>query len=165
MSHCLHYGKYLGIKKILFKEINGRPNFKALCCRLSEIEEIINNDTNIVAEIRKEKEELFQQWKDKVEKCFKEINPATNPKLMIREISDCLLQAYSDAVIVDQYGVYDVLLNYWNEKLQDDIYVILNLGYVAAREIEYIYKQKKEKKMVWSKWLTTKQRLNHLMGY
>ncbi|HFD0837300.1 TPA: N-6 DNA methylase [Enterococcus faecium] len=134
------------LKKILFKEINGRPNFKALCCRLSEIEEIINNDTNIVAEIRKEKEELFQQWKDKVEKCFKEINPATNPKLMIREISDCLLQAYSDAVIVDQYDVYDVLLNYWNEKLQDDIYVILNLGYVAAREIEYIYKQKKEKK-------------------
>jgi type I restriction enzyme M protein len=37
------------------------------------------------------------------------------------------------------------LLNYWNEKLQDDVYVIKAGGYEAGREIEYVYAQKKAK--------------------
>jgi len=37
------------------------------------------------------------------------------------------------------------LLNYWNEKLQDDVYVIKSGGYEAGHEIEYVYAQKKAK--------------------
>ena len=41
--------------------------------------------------------------------------------------------------------MYDFLLNYWNEKMQDDVYVIKASGYDAGREIEYVYAQKKAK--------------------
>ena len=37
------------------------------------------------------------------------------------------------------------MLNYWNEKLQDDVYVIKAGGYEAGREIEYVYAHKKTK--------------------
>ena len=36
-------------------------------------------------------------------------------------------------------------MNYWNEKLQDDVYAIKAYGYGTAREIEYTYSQKKAK--------------------
>lgn len=36
-------------------------------------------------------------------------------------------------------------MNYWNAKLQDDVYVIKASGYEAGREIEYVYAQKKAK--------------------
>jgi type I restriction enzyme M protein len=41
--------------------------------------------------------------------------------------------------------VYDCLLNYWNEKLQDDVYAIKVNGYEAGREIDYEYAKKKAK--------------------
>ena len=36
-------------------------------------------------------------------------------------------------------------MNYWNAKLQDDVYTIKAYGYEAGREIEYEYAQKKVK--------------------
>ena len=36
-------------------------------------------------------------------------------------------------------------MNYWNEKLQDDVYTIKAYGYESGREIEYVYAQKKQK--------------------
>ena len=43
------------------------------------------------------------------------------------------------------YDVYDCLLNYWNAKLQDDVYAIKAGGYEVAREIDYEYAKKKQK--------------------
>lgn len=34
-------------------------------------------------------------------------------------------------------------MNYWNEGLQDDVYIIKGSGFEAGREVEYTYKQKK----------------------
>lgn len=56
-----------------------------------------------------------------------------------------LLQKYEEAKLVDNYDVYDCLLNYWNAKLQDDVYTIKVAGYGVARELEYEYGQKKKK--------------------
>ena len=47
--------------------------------------------------------------------------------------------------LLDNYDVYDCLLNYWNAKLQDDVYAIKANGYEIGREIEYEYAQKKAK--------------------
>lgn len=152
------------LKNKLFQEIEHRPDFKSMTCHVSEIEGILNSDTNLSIEINNEEKILFEQWKNKVEPCFKGIDKNTNPKQMIREISVWLLQDYSEAVIVDQYDVYDILLNYWNEKLQDDIYVILNMGYAAAREIEYTYKQKKEKKNGVEQMVDDKTKLKSFEG-
>ncbi len=52
---------------------------------------------------------------------------------------------FESAQLLDNYDVYDFLLNYWNEKMQDDVYVIKASGYEAGREIEYVYAQKKAK--------------------
>jgi len=56
-----------------------------------------------------------------------------------------VLEAYADSRLLDNYDIYDCLMNYWNEKLQDDVYAIKAYGYEAARDIEYTYAQKKVK--------------------
>jgi type I restriction enzyme M protein len=56
-----------------------------------------------------------------------------------------ILSKFESAQLLDNYDVYDFLLNYWNEKMQDDVYVIKVSGYEAGREIEYVYAQKKAK--------------------
>ena len=110
-----------------------------------EIEGIIGQDANIIAEKKKETETTFSTWREKVKDILLGINFETNPKELIRTIAVMLLEEYETARLLDNYDVYDCLLNYWNAKLQDDAYVIKASGYEAGREIEYEYAQKKVK--------------------
>lgn len=43
---------------------------------------------------------------------------------MIRELSEDLLAHYADKQLIDQYDVYQHLMNYWAEIMQDDCYLI-----------------------------------------
>ena len=56
-----------------------------------------------------------------------------------------LLKAYESARLLDNYDVYDCLLNYWNAKLQDDVYAIKASGYEVGREKNYHGKIKNDK--------------------
>ena len=110
-----------------------------------EIEGVIGQDACILAEKQKETDVIFAQWRDSVKDILLRIEPETNPKELIRTISVMLLKAYESAHLLDNYDVYDCLLNYWNSKLQDDVYAIKAGGYEVGREIEYEYAQKKAK--------------------
>ncbi|MGX7092203.1 N-6 DNA methylase [Hutsoniella sourekii] len=110
-----------------------------------EIEGLILSDNQIKDEIARETKELFNQWKDLVESNFKNINELTDPKQFIRDLGSTILEIYEEAKLIDNYDVYDFLLNYWNEKLQDDVYIIKASGYEAGREVERVYGKKKIK--------------------
>ena len=133
------------LKQKIFTCIDDEHNVYNLALSSGEIESIIGQDTNILAEKQKETGEIFTQWRDSVKDILLGITSETNPKEMIRTIAVMLLDAYESARLLDNYDVYDCLLNYWNAKLQDDVYVIKASGYEAGREIEYEYAQKKAK--------------------
>ena len=46
---------------------------------------------------------------------------------------------------MDKYDVYEVLMEYWAETMQDDVYAVCYDGYEAGREIAYEYVTKKKK--------------------
>ena len=110
-----------------------------------EIRHVIENDSCILAEKQKESDLIFKQWRAAVKDVLLSIESDTDPKNLIRKISSMLLTAYQSSLLLDNYDAYDCLLNYWNEKLQDDVYAIKANGYVVAKEIEYEYAQKKVK--------------------
>ncbi|HHV13918.1 MAG TPA: N-6 DNA methylase [Clostridiales bacterium] len=133
------------LKDKIFRLVDADHNVYELAMHPEAVEEAIYNDANIVKESEYEKHTVFDGWKNKIQTDLLTIDGDTSPKVLIREISHKLLTAYEDVVVLDNYDVYDCLLNYWNEKLQDDVYVIKALGYEAGREIEYEYRQKKVK--------------------
>lgn len=110
-----------------------------------KIENLIFDDAKIKEEITRETEEIFNLWKNDTEGKLKDIDKETDPKVFIRELGFSILKAYEEAKLLDNYEVYDFLLNYWNEKLQDDVYIIKTSGYEAGREIEREYGKKKVK--------------------
>ena len=111
----------------------------------NEIENGIENDIKILAEKQHETEALFTQWRDNIKDILLSIEFDVNPKYLIRTISDMLLKVYEPSKLLDNYDVYDCLLNYWNTKLQDDVYAIKAGGYEVGREIENEYGKKKKK--------------------
>lgn len=133
------------LKDKIFRLVDADHNVYELAMHPEAVEEAIYNDANIIKESEHEKHTVFEKWKNEIRTDLLTIDKNTSPKVLIRDISHRLLTAYEDVVVLDNYDVYDCLLNYWNEKLQDDAYVIKALGYEAGREIEYEYRQKKVK--------------------
>lgn len=131
------------VKRQDFSLVDANHNVYELAMSPESVEEAVYNDTNIIKESEREKHTIFDGWKNEIKSDLLNIGRDTNPKGLIREIAYKLLLAYEGAIILDNYDVYDCVLNYWNEKLQDDVYVIKALGYEAGREIEYEYRQKR----------------------
>ena len=133
------------LKLQIFKCIDEIHDVYNLALPSASIETVIGQDGNICTEKQTETDEIFGQWRESVKDILLGIDSGTNPKELIRTISVMLLHAYGATRLLDNYDVYDCLMNYWNAKLQDDVYVIKAGGYEVGREIEYVYAQKKAK--------------------
>ncbi|MCP4996780.1 MAG: type I restriction-modification system subunit M, partial [Gammaproteobacteria bacterium] len=85
----------------------------------------------------------FQQWK--TEANLAALSQKDHPKTVIHQISEALLQAYTDAPLLDRYDMYQIIMDYWAEVMQDDIYFITQDGWPAANAIRELVVKKGEK--------------------
>lgn len=109
------------------------------------IEDLIFEDEKIRKVIQEETIDIFNTWKQQSETVLKNIDSTIIPKKLIRELGFSILKAYEKSKLLDNYDAYDFLLNYWNEKMQDDVYLIKASGYEAGAEIDRKYGKKKIK--------------------
>lgn len=56
----------------------------------------------------------------------------TAPKPIIFELSESLLADFRDMPLLDQYDVYESLMRYWEDVLQDDLYLVSAEGWMEA---------------------------------
>ena len=133
------------LKDAIFTCVDPSHDIYQLALASDEIESVFEQDKKLQAEKHKEGTEIFDIWRDEVREKLLGITEDTAPKAFIRGLGSMVLEAYVDSLFLDNYDIYDCLMNYWNEKLQDDVYAIMAYGYEAARDIEYTYAQKKVK--------------------
>lgn len=79
-------------------------------------------------------DDLFGQWQAQVDAGLRSIDKDLNVKEYISELSSALISAFENIKLIDKYDVYEVLLSYWQETMEDDIYVIAADGYDAVRK-------------------------------
>jgi type I restriction enzyme M protein len=58
--------------------------------------------------------------------------------LIVRLAEQILIQ-FEGVELIDKYDVYQVLLSYWQEVMSDDVYLLIQDGYEAGRELSYEY--------------------------
>ena len=75
--------------------------------------------------------EVFAKWHQNASEYLKGLNIACKPKQVISDIAEELLKAYTEKPLLDKYDIYQHLLNYWNEVMQDDCYLVAADGWVA----------------------------------
>lgn len=94
---------------------------------------------------------LFEAWKSQVNTPLNAIDAQTAPKRLIHQISEILLETYEGKALVDGYAIYQHLLNYWNETMKDDVYLLVEDGWEAkVRRIIEINKKGKEVDKGWT---------------
>ncbi|MBI5805804.1 type I restriction-modification system subunit M [candidate division TA06 bacterium] len=80
---------------------------------------------------------VFAKWKESNIPLCKRIGDKTRPKQFIHALSEDLLEAFSNLQLIDKYDVYQHLMTYWMETMQDDCYLIVAEGWAAGNEVEW----------------------------
>src|SRR5690606_5321745 len=72
----------------------------------------------------------FQQWA--ADAALTDIQQGDHPKQLIHRISEDLLQRYGSMPLLSKYDVYQILMDYWADTLQDDVYILVQDGWQAG---------------------------------
>ena len=72
---------------------------------------------------------LFQGWKVNNIDMLRSISQESHPKELIEQLSENLLRTFSAIKLIDQYDVYQHLMSYWSDIMQDDVYLITADGW------------------------------------
>ena len=120
---------YPSLKKELFVA-NKRTNYSDLKIAKEEIKQTIFNHPEFVS-FSKEMDTLFTDWKTQNTIFLKQLTLGIKPKKVIHTISEAILTDYTSKALMDKYDVYQHVMNYWNETMQDDTYIIAVDGWKA----------------------------------
>ncbi|WRG62528.1 type I restriction-modification system subunit M [Helicobacter pylori] len=77
---------------------------------------------------------------------FNDLEPDFNPKTLIESVCQKVLQEFEKVGILDQYGVYQLFKDYYNEVLQDDWFLISFNGFISAKELRKLIPLKDKNK-------------------
>ncbi len=88
---------------------------------------------------------LFKKWRADSVLRLKGIAKGGKPKALIETLSEDLLATFEKARLLDAYDVYQHLMDYWAEIMQDDVYMIVSDGWREAAKPRLIIEVKEKK--------------------
>lgn len=89
--------------------------------------------------------ELLAGWKAAHEGTLKGIDVGISPKELIFDISEDLLARFAGAQLLSRYNVYQILMDYWADIMQDDVYMLAQEGWKAANVVRQLVPVKDKK--------------------
>ena len=129
-----YWGVYPTLRKSLFAP-SGRANYSKLLVGQNAIKTTIFSHpefTEYSAEVQK----VLEKWKKRNTPKLKNIAVGDKPKQLIHDISEDLLAVFANFELLDKYDIYQHLMTYWYEVLQDDVYELVVDGWEVGKEIE-----------------------------
>src|SRR5215204_3151172 len=87
----------------------------------------------------------FGEWRKKSAKTLTALQGGCHPKDVIARLSEDLLAHYAEKPLIDPYDIYQRLMDYWSETMQDDCYLIAADGWREAAQPRLIVEDKNKK--------------------
>lgn len=124
------------LKNKLFSVL--RDGFYQLNVSKDEVRPLIHEDEEFSSYADKI-DNAFVAWRSVVDQELRNINAYVNAKDLIVRLAEQILIQFEGVELIDKYDVYQVLLAYWQEVMFDDVYLLIQDGYEAGRELNYEY--------------------------
>ena len=93
---------------------------------------------------------IYTDWYQAHETKLKNLEPSERANQVLKELiallSESLLIGFKEADLLDRYDIYQLLMDYWEETMQDDVYLLVQDGWAAGNTLrELVVKKKGEK--------------------
>jgi type I restriction enzyme M protein len=130
------------VRSELFKPL--RKNYLQLAVPQSEIKQTIFGHREFTA-FNESVNGMFSKWKEVNTPKLKAFDKEGRPKALIETVAEDLLATVRQAPLLDAYDVYQHLMDYWAETMQDDCYLIAADGWREAAQPRLIVEDKNRK--------------------
>ena len=118
------------LRNALFKA-NGRPGYSDPLVETGHVKTTILTHGEFVS-YQQRVDAVFAAWREVHEPLLFGIDDDTVPRKIIETLSEDLLTCFRDLPLLDPYDVYQKLMDYWDEVMQDDVYLIAADGWIRA---------------------------------
>ena len=120
------------LRSALFEEIPKRPAYRQLTpeYQLSTLHSQLSTHSEF-AQLQTSLLDRFQQWEKAERPTLEGFDTGAAPKPFIETLAESLLHAFEPAPLIDEYALYQHLMDFWADTMQDDAYLIAAGGWVA----------------------------------
>lgn len=137
-----YWEAFPSLRATLFKP--NRPGYSDLAVSVDEVQQtILNSDEfqKFATDVRSQVDDWFAAHRP----ILQALNAGTIPKDLITHISEDLLTRFKDTPLLNKYDVYQQLMTYWHDVMHDDVYLIMNEGWLDAAKPRMAIEDKERK--------------------
>ncbi len=114
-------------------ESAGRPGYSRLLVEPAQVKATIFGHPEFTA-FRQQVQTRFEAWRTEQRPGLVALKPGDSPKQLIETLSEALLAAFQGAPLLDAYDVFQRLMDYWDETMNDDAWAIALDGWQAVAD-------------------------------
>ncbi|MFD1211122.1 N-6 DNA methylase [Arthrobacter sp. GCM10027362] len=118
------------LRKELFRG-TGRDGYSELTVDITDVQQAILDSADFTTFATKAQAQVAD-WYSAHRLKFESIGPDTRPNELIAALADDLLARFRDTPLLDEYDVYEQLMTYWHSTMHDDVFLIMNEGWLDA---------------------------------
>ena len=126
----------------LFKP--NRPGYSDLTIDVGEVQQAILDSTEF-QKFADEAKGLTADWFAAHRDALAVIDANTRPGDLITAVGDDLLALFKPVPLLDEYDVYEQLMTYWHGNMHDDVFLIMNEGWLEAAKPRKTIEDKERK--------------------
>jgi len=127
-----------------------RPGYSQLQQPIAEVKATILGHAEFTA-FHAQATALFDDWRARHTPRLMAFKQGDQPKALVEALAEDLLASFKAAPLVDEYAVYQQLMDYWAAGMQDDAYLIAQDGWVARpQRVVETDKKGKQKDKGWA---------------
>ena len=117
---------------------NGRPGYSECRVGIGEVSEAIRDQAEFKSySVRVAV--VLDEWRKAHDSTLKGLGIGANPREIVSTLAEDLLVRFAELPLLDPYDVYQRLMDYWYETMQDDMYLIAAEGWQVGRNLRSSY--------------------------
>jgi len=124
-------------------QTNGRAGYRELKVDASAIKSTIFQHPEFV-QYGERVNTIFMAWVQHNLPLLKGFQQGDPPKHLIKGMAEDLLQRFDSVPLLDKYDIYQHLMTYWSETMQDDVYALSADTWQVANTLRILVKQGKK---------------------
>lgn len=118
---------------------SSRAGYYEMAVQSDRIMEIINSNQE-VSSFKETVMSRLNTWKSTHYLVLNNLNSDSNPRELIDTLSEDLLSVFDNFPLIDKYDIYQKIMEYWAETMQDDCYMIISNKWKVCKEFRVVEK-------------------------
>jgi type I restriction enzyme M protein len=124
-----YWDAFPSLRRSLFNA--NRPGYSDLAIEVNAVQQTILDSAEF-QNFSSDVGDIVGDWSSAHRQSLEGISPETWPNDLIAALGDDLLARFKTVPLLDEYDVYEQLMAYWHGIMHDDVFLIMNDGWLGA---------------------------------